>query len=812
MRLSKIEIIHFGKLNDLTISLDKNLDVFLGNNEAGKSTIVAFIKQVLFGFHLKSKKSKFFEDYFPLNHVSPMGGSLFFQDENQEYVLKRLYAKGDSKKGVLTVTLNGREVPATVFYDHLKNIEDSFYTDSFIFNQDLLAEIVGLTEEELVERIYFLGASQSGKLLELRDKYATEASNLFKPTGKRPIINQILSQIKDQEEKVKASAEQYEEYRNLIAKKEKFETKLGKLQKYLAQLKQEQQDLEILKTKEKNFQEYQTLKQEYQPIEFSQELFDKIKSLNDEINQESQKLLNLKEELNKAQLGKDSINLDQAQSLIDQKAEFLQWESELNTLKSRIKQLNDKEESLKNIQPELKKLEKLDDASIAQLRQDYRHARQESQKQVNSINVVPVAISGLVLVLGLIIMLAQNNFFIGGLLTLAGIIAGIYFLRPQAPVTTYQDQFKQNYPFDIASFDLDSSLQQLVSLKQQEQEKLTNQNVINELVKKINTFISQLEICLNQQIGDKDQALTALNSLQRIIQVKKDREFVKQNLLKQINEVELKVKDNEQKLSKLLLKSNCKSLDELKNQREEYLKQEKIKLKLDTLKNNLEDDLEDLEKYHQENQLSEKLAKVSEEISQQNKIITQQQQELADINAQQNNLVDSDEVINQSQKLANLRAQLEKESIDYMADLVVAEWVNRSLDIASNERFPKMLQSAKKYFNLLTDGRYIDINFNKDLTVKNKDNKKYKVQYLSRGTSEQLYFALKLAFVEQVADEISLPVLIDDAFVNFDKQRIDNIIKLIKKLSQHTQVLIFTQRKELAEAMNCQVIDLNQEN
>lgn len=811
MRLSKIEIIHFGKLNDLTISLDKNLDVFLGNNEAGKSTIVAFIKQVLFGFHLKSKKSKFFEDYFPLSHVSPMGGSLFFQDEDQEYVLKRLYAKGDSKKGVLTVTLNGQEVPATVFYDHLKDIEDGFYTDSFIFNQDLLAEIVGLTEEELVERIYFLGASQSGKLLELRDKYTTEASNLFKPTGKRPIINQILTQIKDQEEKVKLTGEQYEEYKNLIAKKTELEGKLGKLQKDLAQLKQEQQDLELLKTKEKNFQEYQTLKQEYHPVKFSQELFDKIKGLNDEINQENQKLLNLKEELNKVQLVRDSINLDQAQNLIDQKAEFLQWESELNNLKNRIKQLNDKEESLKNIQPELKELEQLDDAKITQLRQDYQQAKQESQKPVNSINVVPVAISGLVLVLGLIIMFAQNNFFIGGLLTLAGIIAGLYFLRRQPAVTTYQDKFKQNYPFDIASFNLDSSLQQLVSLKEQQQEKLTNQDAINELNQKINTFISQLEVCLNQQIVNKDQALAGLNSLQRIVQNRKDNDFVKQNLLKQINELELKVKDNEQQLSKLLLESNSKSLGELKEQREEYLKQEKIKLKLDTLKNNLESDLEDLEKYHQEEQLSEKLAKVSEEISHQNQLITQQQQQLADINAQQNNLVDSDEVIDQNQRLANLRAQLEKESINYMADLMVAEWVNRSLDIASNERFPKMLQSAKKYFNLLTDGRYVDINFNKDLTVKNKDNKKYKVQYLSRGTSEQLYFALKLAFVEQVADEISLPVLIDDAFVNFDQQRIDNIIKLITSLSQHTQVLIFTQRKELAKAMNCQVIDLNQE-
>ena len=123
-----------------------------------------------------------------------------------------------------------------------------------------------------------------------------------------------------------------------------------------------------------------------------------------------------------------------------------------------------------------------------------------------------------------------------------------------------------------------------------------------------------------------------------------------------------------------------------------------------------------------------------------------------------------------------------------------------------------MLSSAKKYFGLLTNGRYHDLDFKKGLTVKNKNNKKLKVQYLSRGTSEQLYFALKLAFVEQIADEISLPVLIDDAFVNFDQQRIDNIINLLELLSQKTQVIIFTQRVDLANQLNCKVIDLNQEN
>ena len=54
MKLTQIKIIHFGKLNDVTFNLNKDLTIFLGANEAGKSTTVAFVKQVLFGFHLRT--------------------------------------------------------------------------------------------------------------------------------------------------------------------------------------------------------------------------------------------------------------------------------------------------------------------------------------------------------------------------------------------------------------------------------------------------------------------------------------------------------------------------------------------------------------------------------------------------------------------------------------------------------------------------------------------------------------------------------------------------------------------------------------
>ena len=64
-----------------------------------------------------------------------------------------------------------------------------------------------------------------------------------------------------------------------------------------------------------------------------------------------------------------------------------------------------------------------------------------------------------------------------------------------------------------------------------------------------------------------------------------------------------------------------------------------------------------------------------------------------------------------------------------------------------------------------------------------------------------MYFALKLAFIEQIKDKINLPILIDDSFVNFDDRRIGYIDKLLKKISENNQVLIFTAQESLVNKL-----------
>ena len=50
MIIEKISIKSFGKLTDVSLEFSSGINIIEGQNEAGKSTIAAFIKYMLYGF------------------------------------------------------------------------------------------------------------------------------------------------------------------------------------------------------------------------------------------------------------------------------------------------------------------------------------------------------------------------------------------------------------------------------------------------------------------------------------------------------------------------------------------------------------------------------------------------------------------------------------------------------------------------------------------------------------------------------------------------------------------------------------------
>lgn len=811
MKLTQIKIIHFGKLNDVTFNLNKDLTIFLGANEAGKSTTVAFVKQVLFGFHLRTNKSPFFENYQPLDHVSPMGGSLTFEDTDGIFLLSRLYAKGDPKKGVLKVSLNDQEVPENVFFDRIQNIDGSFYTDSFIFNQDMLREVNGLSQAELMEQIYFLGASQSHKLLDLRDEFSSNAQKLFKKSGRKPIVNQLINQIEEQKEVLAQTNSELNDYRELEEKLTREKEKLKKIQSELVELNKEDQKFSLLMQKLTNFKQYQQLREEVQPVSFSKESYERAQAIQNKLSDLTADIKNLETQLDEIKNSSELSNKDKIQVLVDHKAEVLHWESESKDLQRQIETTKKDLESYEQFQPEAVKLSKLSSETRTKIKDDYQALK--NQKQEN--NNLPGILSLILLVAGFFSSIVINNLFVrflGIMIALGGLGLFVWTKQTNTKKSQKDQEFIEKYGLDPNVIDLNSLWNEVVQIESKKQTlgQLDQEQV--SLNEKIQAFVQELYPFTQRNIQTFSDIVNQLNSLQKVID--------QNNLSKQhLNDVAVHLQEKKNQLAKnkidlsnLFAASKVTDFAEFSKLKQQAEVQEQLKLKMEALQNDLQADLAQLEEITKDpNKLTENKEQIEKQISQKQAQINDLHAENAKLENQMHVLANSDKYFAEKQKLTDLETSLSENVKEYLANLLTSNWIARGLDLASNERFPKMLEDAKKYFNLLTGGRYVDIQLDKKLKVKREDGKKFDVEYLSRGTSEQLYFALKLAFVEQVADKIALPILIDDAFVNFDAQRTNYIVKLLEELAKKTQVLIFTARQDLVSSLELEPIRIEKE-
>ncbi len=71
---------------------------------------------------------------------------------------------------------------------------------------------------------------------------------------------------------------------------------------------------------------------------------------------------------------------------------------------------------------------------------------------------------------------------------------------------------------------------------------------------------------------------------------------------------------------------------------------------------------------------------------------------------------------------------------------------------------------------------------------------------LSQGTVDELYFALRLALFEAIVPEDTAPPLVlDDAFVNFDDERMKKALDLLFEKSRERQIIIFSCHTREAE-------------
>lgn len=140
-----------------------------------------------------------------------------------------------------------------------------------------------------------------------------------------------------------------------------------------------------------------------------------------------------------------------------------------------------------------------------------------------------------------------------------------------------------------------------------------------------------------------------------------------------------------------------------------------------------------------------------------------------------------------------LLAQLEERTRQYDA----LELALQGLDAANSvlrERFsPALNQMAASIFSALTGGKYQQLSLSRDFSASAGDNPAslpHSALYLSAGTADQLYLAVRLAICRLAVP--GAPLLLDDALAAFDDGRMALALEYLHHLSRERQILLFT--------------------
>jgi uncharacterized protein YhaN len=212
MKLTKLHLYGFGRFQDTQIELSKEpIHIFLGNNEAGKSTLMAFIRCILFGFPTKQQSELRYEPRLGGRY----GGNIVI--ETKEYgtvTVERVHGKatGDAKVYFSNGNIGGEAELKLL----LSEIDRTTFSGIYSFGLTDLQTIEQLHADELNKFMYGVGISGRNNLLEIEKKNEKLIQVLYKPTGRKPVINEQLKKVVDLEEKVSSWRRKLSQHENLV--------------------------------------------------------------------------------------------------------------------------------------------------------------------------------------------------------------------------------------------------------------------------------------------------------------------------------------------------------------------------------------------------------------------------------------------------------------------------------------------------------------------------------------------------------------------------------------------------------------------
>ncbi len=237
MKILELNIVEFGALKNKKIEFDQGLNIVYGNNEAGKSTIVLFIKFMLYGLPRKSSKGGERERSLSLDG-GRAAGTMTFEMGGERYFLERACTSGGRRGETarLTNLLTGESFNDGIA-ERIIGVPQEVFEGSVLIGQMRASDIKGEQLSTAIDNM-LLSADESvdvsailRKIDEVRKEY-----KLNRGDGGR--LYESEKRIGELSSRRSAVMEKYLEAQRLSARLERTRKSIQKTEESYAQSKQ----------------------------------------------------------------------------------------------------------------------------------------------------------------------------------------------------------------------------------------------------------------------------------------------------------------------------------------------------------------------------------------------------------------------------------------------------------------------------------------------------------------------------------------------------------------------------------------------
>lgn len=263
---------------------------------------MSFIHSILFGFPTKQVTELRYEP----KKMAKYGGKLVVLFPKGKAVIERV--KGKAAGDLNVMMEDGKHGKEELLKELLSGIDKSLFQSIFSFNLHGLQNIQQMKGEDLGKFLFSTGALGTDRLLLAENTLQKNLETRFKPSGKKPLINEKINQVKQLHQELKKAEQHNEQYWKYIEEKASLEEQLTFLQNELLQFHGKQAKLQEWKRMLPLINEENALKDELSNIGgvgFPHEGLSLLEKIDEQMTPCEGKLKSLIEKIEKLQLDID---------------------------------------------------------------------------------------------------------------------------------------------------------------------------------------------------------------------------------------------------------------------------------------------------------------------------------------------------------------------------------------------------------------------------------------------------------------------------------------------------------------------------